>query len=401
MGVCSIKWWRLANKQYNGNLPRSQSMEDSLYSQFSIGGDCDGAGILVNSTLNDGTLYCLCDAYTSGKGDFFDSSHVAADGTLSLTCTNSRIGEIFAWSIVLISMVYRFISVFQSFLSKFAAFKAQHNGSNYTWRQVYNVFALRIFLIDMVTVALVLIATSCLKITGQTIGTDIPVTVLYIFGVSSFQIGSMVLADKELIVLTSFLPSDKKTNIRWLHRRIQIVSSCAYVLGVGVPSIMALTLDKSLGPWENGEYICLLTRNLFVVVWCSFSLCANDIIYKRFQYLLSSLIDEQSTGAMQKMRASRVLLARLYMLISLLALVFCIPYIWGYQTYSLATMVALGARRHPAQAFQSDTSKKSNSNNNQHHKGTVAPVTEPTQQTIFMLSKQDSMNEGGSSNVTS
>ena len=35
------------------NTAFSQPMEDSLYSQFSIGSDCNGHGILVNSTLND------------------------------------------------------------------------------------------------------------------------------------------------------------------------------------------------------------------------------------------------------------------------------------------------------------------------------------------------------------
>lgn len=79
------------------------------------------------------------------------------------------------------------------------------------------------------------------------------------------------------------------------------------------------------------------------------------MVYKQFQGEISSLANERTTAALQTMKLGNVRLSRMYGIVCLLMVVFAIPYLWGFQTYSMAMMVLAGSRSHPGKVFQTNT----------------------------------------------
>lgn len=233
---------------------------DDMFSSY-IAGPCNGAGTVVNSSV-DGRLYCRCHEWYNGRADFFDSSQVhPTDPELSWTCTNYRPTEILFWGMVLLALLYRWFTVAKIFVARYEAFKHEQGGRPFTYSDVVKVFYLRVMLVDLLLSVPLHATTSALKIAGFTIGSDTSVTLTYLFGVGFFHYGASMLSRREFELLTAFLPHGLRTRLHALYRRLFVGSLVLYGVGVGAPSIAALPLDKTLGPWVNREFVCILVRN--------------------------------------------------------------------------------------------------------------------------------------------
>lgn len=335
---------------------------------FNTGGVCNGGGLPLtfNSTS---TIYCDCFPDYSGTADFFDAGNVLApDGRiLALGCSNYRPAEIVVWTIVLLFSLLRMFHVSKLFREKYFKFKAKHAGQQSPF--LFNNFALKVLFFDMCTVFPMLTTVCALKISGRTIGTDIGTTLLFIGSVATFQVGNEILAREEFRVVTEYLPMEKKQQLRKLRFLLQLCCWTTYAVGVVCPYFFSLTLDKSLGPIDNWQYIALLVRNLASYPWSISGAVANMMVFKRLEHLMSSLADSKSRRALQQMRQANIALTRMYVTVCLVFTVFSLPWLWGFQTYSYVVVVSSGALRHPAKAFQSNDSMlrdttNSSSNNN-------------------------------------
>lgn len=166
--------------------------------------------------------------------------------------------------------------------------------------------------------------------------------------VSGFQLNLTVTNRKEFQVLTSVLPKQERLRLLNLHAKVQLLSWMVFSTGLAIPSIVSLTLDKTLGPIANLEFVCMLVRNLSVLVWGLVSFASNRIVLWQFNELMRSIADTQSRTALEKMRRDHHSMNRLLLGTGLVFALICIPPIWGYQTYVYALLLAIGTLRHPA-----------------------------------------------------
>lgn len=308
---------------------------------------CNGFGQLVTSSV-DGQAYCLCDALYSGGSDFFDT-RFAVEGhpELSLTCTASRVGELVLWGLIVLAVVgFRAVQVGKTWREKYAT-QANKQGS-FKWS-----FALKLLAFDLAVLVPLCTTVAALKMSGQVMGTDIPVTLLFSLVPIFFQLENSLLASEEFRILTHFLPSAKRERMMTMRNRLELVSWTAYCLGACIPTFVALSLDKSLGPLLNGEYVTILVRNLCIVVWSASATLANFMVFQSFKNILSSEMRDRNNQAVNHMRTANKRLVIMYSLIALMYVVFCIPDLWGYQTYCYGVIIFLGVFRHPGKAFKS------------------------------------------------
>jgi hypothetical protein len=184
------------------------------------------------------------------------------------------------------------------------------------------------------------------------LGTDIAVTVFYVLTVLLFQKGSTMVAGEEFKSIIHFVPKSERTFLIRFRRFLDAVSWTAYLVGAISPTVAALTLDKVPGPLLNGEYITILTRNLFIVVWSSFSFGSQVVVLSRFEHMIENVQNTRTAEAVVHMRDANKSLVKLYFIISLIYTLFCIPSLWGFQTYAYGTIVFFGTFRSPAKAFK-------------------------------------------------
>ncbi|KAH9259970.1 hypothetical protein BASA81_001730 [Batrachochytrium salamandrivorans] len=338
-----------------------------------VSGQCDGFGQVVNSSIN-GQPYCLCDALYSGGSDFFDT-RFAVEGhpELSLTCTASRVGEFVLWGLIILAVIgFRVVPVSIIWREKYSALVNKQGGkyisqSGFKWS-----FALKLLTFDLVVLVPTCSVAAALKVAGQVLGTDIPVTVIYSLVPIFFQLENSMLASEEFRIVTHFLPVPERKRMTAMRNRLELMSWAAYCLGAFIPTIVALTLDKSLGPLINGEYVTILVRNLFIVLWSASATLANFMVFKSFENILSNEMRDRNNEAVNHMRKANKRLVIMYSSIALMYAVFCIPQLWGYQTYCYSIIVLLGVFRHPAKAFKSlstfSTGEKDSKSN------TVSPI---------------------------
>lgn len=318
---------------------------------FNTGGACNGGGLPI--TFNTSTVFCECFNDYSGSADFFDASAVPSpDGrVLALGCSNFRPAEIAVWALGLLVTIYRMFQVTRLFVEKYGKLKEKQNKPS---GFLFDNFALKVLAFDMLTVFPMLSAVCALKISGRTIGTDIATTLLFIGSVITFQVGNEILAGEEFRVITSYLAVDKHQRLRSLRFRLQMCTLMAYALGMLLPYLISLSLDKSLGPIANGEYITLLVRNLATYPWALGGLLANRMVFTRLEAVMGSLMDSKSRGALAQMRSANLGITRLYLSVVIIFTLFSLPWLWGFQTYSYALVVVAGAVRSPANAFKGD-----------------------------------------------
>jgi hypothetical protein len=69
----------------------------------------------------------------------------------------------------------------------------------------------------------------------------------------------------------------------------------------------------------------------------------------------SAIINETSNKVIDRMHSANIKLRRLYLGVSVGYGVFCLPWLWPFQTYLYAIIIFLGSLQSPAQAFVTET----------------------------------------------
>jgi hypothetical protein len=125
----------------------------------------------------------------------------------------------------------------------------------------------------------------------------------------------------------------------------------SYSLGTFLPSVATLFLNKTLGPIDNAEYICLLVRNVFCVLWFGVLIIGNQMLLHRFTQVLTQVQSPLALASLEKMQKAVLGLKRLYMVLVVIYIVLSLPYLWAYQTYGYALTIFAGLLKHTGLVF--------------------------------------------------
>lgn len=325
---------------------------------------CSGRGRCVPGGAAWPTGLCVCDAGFSAASDMFDL-RVAVDPItgeqLSLDCPLTTTGSDAVWWIVFVVFAGRAILGAGFLLSlcwKRGVPLHASGGSSRTSRSiaiaVWNNLPYRLLILEVVAVCPLLMVVPLLKtLRGETIGTDAAVTVLFLFGFWTFLLqGSMfVFTHFSIVARTRALNQDSDDFRRLVgtFRRSIIMSHTIYGAFAIVPTLVALGTDKSLGPIASGEYICLLVRNIGVILYALNQIYGSFLMDREARQLLALLAERTaSTGSADAATAilayvdgfvSRVRLTTV--LVVLVYGSFLVPWAWPYQTYSYGLLIAL------------------------------------------------------------
>lgn len=328
-------------------------------SAFQAGGVCGGNGVCVNSTTTAGLLLCRCNTGFSGASDFFDNRvEKLPDGSfLSFSCQESRTGTIVVWVIFMLFGILRAVQLlpmFRQILNKHLSDPARKS------KGFFNDFPLRIATFDLFAVTIPFLITAIGKLAGMTLGTDILVTITLALTVLFFNISvnDLTRTEFDIFVRGSVTP-EVAIRLKRLRNTLKAFGTLFIVGVIFIPSMWALTLDKSLGPIENLEVIAIYLRSLGTIVYVLIELVTTWMVRTRVRKLLSSQNgggknDQGVLYIVNKMDAEM----RQYMVfvctLGTLYAVSVIPYLLQFQTYFIAIGVGLGALRHSAKAFAKD-----------------------------------------------
>lgn len=240
---------------------------------------CSGRGVCVNvsSTLSA----CLCDAESwTGANDMFDmriTEMVPGGEKLAMDCTQSSIGTIVAWSFFLLFVVIRGVQNVRALLEQIE--RKRPSG----WRDLVREMRFRALVGDLLTTIPLAAAAAIMKIVtarsnqALVIGTDPGVTVIFVV---SIWCGLAWVLDFMHVQFLTLVRSqiDLKGTRKSLYRISTILNlltfSSYFMLNV-LPTVVALGVDKSLGPWTNNEFVIIIVRNVGVMGWQVFQLAGS------------------------------------------------------------------------------------------------------------------------------
>jgi hypothetical protein len=244
------------------------------------------------------------------------------------------------------------VGTIRTTLEKHQAFMERSHKKTHTLGDYYKNFALRVLAFDLVILSPIVVIVAALKISGKILGTDTDVTILYVLGVIAFQYGNAELANEEFKAITHFVHKEERKRLIRLRFVLNVISFVSYLLGAIVPTVAALFLDKTLGPIANYEYVCIIVRNVFVACWSAFALWSNSLVNAKFKEMIKGIINPQSVEALEHMKEANKALIRLYLVISLIYVLFTIPPLWAFQTYCYGAIIFFALFRSPAKAFK-------------------------------------------------
>ena len=138
------------------------------------------------------------------------------------------------------------------------------------------------------------------------------------------------------------------------HGALQVGLAGSYLLLTIVPTLVALGLDKSLGPIDSGEYVVLIVRNGGVIAWQVCALSGYVFMLRQVTTITSSVHSSDQPVAQQggpPVKSAQNVLSFLRLNVRSNALkngvalitytLFSIPPAWPYNAFSIALAVIL------------------------------------------------------------
>jgi len=260
---------------------------------------CSGQGSCINATgySTHFSGLCVCNDLYSGESDMFDLRVARmANGTwLSLDCPNPRIGVWTVFSAQLVFLAFRYFLIVIALIRQFK-FKGRMRP-----KAALEYMPYRVLLLETVLAGPILLGLPIQKLLpeGLVIGTDPGPTLCLVIGTF---LGSWAYNDFELsqfYALVKASSMDYETHRRLMRRQSAVVwmTRVSYWFFAVVPSLVALGLDKSLGPVQSGEYILLILRNIGIVIWMASQWLSDVFMQREIQSIIKSLSRAQVGGS--------------------------------------------------------------------------------------------------------
>lgn len=318
---------------------------------FGVGGACTSHGACVPAAPGlTQVATCVCDEWYDGGNDFFDSR--TSIGSVNLQCSNFRQGVIAIWSLILVLIFVRCVKLTKTLISYRE--KYRKNGSpSQKLKPFYADVIYRDLLIDLFVTPSCCVTLVALKIRGHVLGSDVGVTVLFSLTVMLFNLVTNDTSREEfrIILRASVFNPTAVTRLQRTREKLQILSFSVYVGVVVVPSLWALSTDKTKGPLDNNEFVVIPVRNIGAVLWSIIEVISIRLLRSQVQSLLSSDVSAASatSNVIRRLDDETRSLYTVFGFILVVYPAFCIPYLWPFQTYQIALIVLIGVSRHTGQ----------------------------------------------------
>jgi hypothetical protein len=224
----------------------------------------------------------------------------------------------------------------------------------------------RDLLVDLFVTPSICTVVIALKIAGHVLGTDVAITVIFSIMVVIFNLVTKDTSREEFRILlrASMTAPQTERRLRNLHIRLQHLGTFVYCAGVIVPTLYALSLDKSRGPMENGEYIIVILRNIMALVWTLTEVICAHLVRNQVKSVLSGSVGSMkcsTTDVVKRLDDEIKQLRNMFTFAFVMYAVFTIPWLWPFQTYPIALFSASAVMRSTASHLNHLTAKGSTS----------------------------------------
>ena len=272
--------------------------QDGLYYGLISSSECSGQGQCINATgySSHFDALCVCNSLYSGESDMFDLRVARLpDGTwLSLDCPNPRIGVYVIWSAQLLFLCCRELLILRAMFSQF-----RYKG-RLTLKAALSYMPYRVLAVDGFIAGVILLGLPIQKLLpeGLVIGTDIGPTLCLVLGTlfGTLAYNDFEFAQFRALVKASSMDFAMHKQLLRRQRTVLGVTHFAYCFFSLVPSVVALRLDKSLGPIQNQEYVTLVLRNIGIIIWLSCQWIADVFMQREIRAIVGALVQVGSTG---------------------------------------------------------------------------------------------------------
>lgn len=314
--------------------------------------DC-GTGFAVNSSAFNShfTELCVCPDVSkwSGANDYFDSRVQTYMGvTYSVGCTNSTIGTYVAYGVLLFVCTFKFVTIWVAFFDR-----TRRKGVK-KMSELYTVFPYRILIFDGLFCMPWHLCLCILKLSnpeGHVIGTNIGITVVLVIAVSISIFSATLFNIDEF---TTLVKSERMTTgsgaggskILKLYAFLMWMVFFSYFVITGIPRYVMLSLDRSLGPYQNGQWIWVIIGNMGVLCWMIFHFFTTTFTIKQTGELLRGIdANEQATARVAEvikfLKAAETQNRKAIVFGFILYTIGSVPFFWVYQQYILVIALAM------------------------------------------------------------
>lgn len=331
-------------KEMTTTMNCSTSANGVWFGLFAPSSPCNGHGVCVPFYPTNTTGVCICEEFWDGAADVFDlrvGTDPVTGKVVALDCSNNVIASLCLWSLLLLGCL---IHQFHSTRALITVFRT-HGLKPKTSKGCMLYAPYQFLCLDALIANPLLLTLAILKITRNgVIGTDFAVTVCLAAGVQLWNVAWALFQIHQFHVLVSSNLQQRGDQLCRKYNKLVMVMSASYFFLSLLPTLVALSLDKSVGPIANGEYIILIVRNLGVVFW-NLSQIYTSYVLKNELKALSSSSGTVSNGVQNIMSffdAERKHLRARNLISLLLYPLFSLPWFWPSQFFQIAFMIFLG-----------------------------------------------------------
>jgi hypothetical protein len=300
---------------------------------------CSGYGTCVNTTNINYPQLCQCDWNTIAPSDIFDLRVDMSDLSLATDCVTPRLAIRIIAAIFLFAIVIRSYFDIQAIRLRIARGHAPKKFSD-----LFTVSVNRILMIECFITVPFLTAWVILKLaTDQVVSTDIGVTVVMSVGVVSMAIGHGELQHQLFAALISGHFKKRVENIRLLrlNRSLHWGVICSYLFLCILPTLISLSFDKSLGPFNSGILTILIVRNMGMTIWQLCALGAAAITAQSVHHLVKTIGDLQGAdtkAVLDFVKNDEKSIAKKNMVALAMYIAFSLPWLWPLQGIQMLLM---------------------------------------------------------------
>jgi hypothetical protein len=335
---------------------------------------CSGQGICkpylddITSIWYNKSL-CECSDISSGATDMFDLRII---NSLSLDCPLPRIGEQIIWGIVatvvlvklIMGIVTLGIMIKNYFLLPTNNNKTVTSTSTTTttttktksYKDFLKIGPIRVLLIDFSANILLIIAI-LMKISSKiAFGTEVFETILLSCGMTLSIFGQGVHVFSEFEILVDTYMRTYLGSARVLERVYYFELSIApvYFILCFIPMLATLGLNRTLGPIMNNSFITLCIRNIGMFLYYIGEVVSIGRIIHYCDYIINNRgkniasVDDPAKIVIHFLETDSRRAVRLAFWYCILTFLFCIPFLWPFQTFFFAVFLLVMMWEHKA-----------------------------------------------------
>jgi len=268
------------------------------------------------------------------------------DGTsLSLDCPNPSLGVTIVFTAQLV-----FFSIRQVLLLIALSMHIRHK-RKVTFNFIRTYMPYRVLMFDGLIANPITLGFPIQKLlpNGFVAGTDVGVTLCLVLGtfLITWAYNDFEYTQFHAIVRASSMNFELHNRLLVRQRKLMWMTKLSYSCFAIVPTLVALGLDKRLGPVKNYEFVALILRNIGIVIWVASQWVADLYMQREIRTIIASLqyMNLGTQGAspvLHYLNKHAKTSNRTAVIACLIWIFFSLPYFWPFQGYAMTIVSCLG-----------------------------------------------------------